>query len=170
MFIADETQELVQSIAAILSERKETIAVSESCCGGLIASYLVSVPGASSFFLGGTTTYALRSRLKLSGWSQNDILDYTGPSEDVALRLARNLKVELGATYTLAETGWAGPNGEHSGTVFLAIAATGKQASIRRNTGIKARTANMETFAKTALEFLLNFIKERASAQQSQTQ
>lgn len=161
MFISEETLKLVQSIAHLLTERKELLAVSESCCGGLIASYLVSVPGASQFFVGGTTTYSLRSRLHLSGWSEKDVKSYTGPSEDLALRLARNLKFELGATYTLAETGWAGPDdGPDTGLAFLAVSGSKGNHTKKIATGIRDRARNMEIFANAALQFLLQVLHE----------
>ena len=93
-FPPTRAKELVDKISRILKNRDETIAVSEAACGGLLSSYLVSIPGASQWFHGGTLVYSLKSRLKLSGWSQKDIDNYTGPSVDVALRLARNLRLE----------------------------------------------------------------------------
>ncbi|VVT44060.1 uncharacterized protein SAPINGB_P000282 [Magnusiomyces paraingens] len=165
---------IVTRISDILKERKQTLSISESACGGLISSYIVSVPGASSCYLGSTLTYSLKSRLKLSGWSEEDIQSYTGPSEDVALRLARNLKYELGSTYTLSETGWAGPTGvdgassEGVGTVYLAIVGpTGQpkktHKDLRSFSSFNAhdRAGNMAEFAKLALEFLLDYLLEQ---------
>lgn len=136
----------------------------------MISSYLVSVPGASEYYHGGTLTYSLKSRLKLSGWSNEDINTYTGPSEDVALRLARNLKLELGSTYTLSETGWAGPTGSSGndssvGTVFFAIVSPTTQTSVRKvldNVDPEDRAGNMVKFAKLALEFLLEVLLDKA--------
>lgn len=162
MFISEETEALVGAIAQALRARDESVAVSENCCGGLIASYLVSVSGASQFFVGGTTTYALKSRLVLSGWSEEDVRSYTGPSEEVALRLARNLKFELGATYTLAETGWTGPHGDaQCGEAFVACCGPrgSRTATIASDTAV--RVENMELFARRALEFLLETIKQQ---------
>lgn len=160
MFISSNIVDLVSEISQCLKENKNTVAVSENCCGGLISSYLVSVSGASKFFLGGTTTYALKSRLVLSGWSKQDIQEYTGPSEEVALRLARNLKFELGATYTLAETGWTGPHAECPyGECFLACCGPNGNKTVRIVTESGDRIENMESFAEKALCFLLAVIK-----------
>ena len=52
----------------------------------------------------------MKTRLKLSGWSENEINNYMGPSEQVALKLARTTKYELGSTFVLSETGFAGPS------------------------------------------------------------
>lgn len=164
MYPPQDVVPIVQEIADILTARDQTVAVSEAACGGLLSSYLVTVPRASNFFVGGTTTYSLRSRLKLSGWSQQDIDSYTGPSEAVATRLARNLKLELGATYALAETGWAGPNAGFDGsvgTVYFGLSGPGISLSTTEHTDSTERARNMELFALLALKFFLAKLKEK---------
>lgn len=158
-FLTWDESVVASKIVEILRKRGETIAVAESACGGLISSYLVSVPGASQVFVGGTTTYALKSRLRLSGWSQEDIDSYTGPSEAVAQRLARTLRLELGATYALGETGWASNSKDYEGCqpgkVFLSIAGFKDGIKSRElSTGIEDKTTNMEAFARFAIRFL----------------
>ncbi|ODQ60096.1 hypothetical protein WICANDRAFT_16297, partial [Wickerhamomyces anomalus NRRL Y-366-8] len=164
-FPPSNVTETVKSIADILKRRKETVSVSEAACGGLLSAYLVSVPGASEWFHGGTLVYSLKSRLKLSGWSEEDILNYTGPSEKVVLRLARNLRMDLGSTYVLSETGIAGPvlqlqdkegksiySNDDIGTVFLGIAYPGGEVSTFKKTTSADRSFNMQEFAKAGLE------------------
>lgn len=109
-FPPPEITDIVQEIASILRSRNQTLAISEAACGGLISAYIVSVPGASDFYIGGKLLYSLKQRLKLSGWSDEEIANYMGPSEQVALKLARTAKYELGSTYVLSETGFAGPS------------------------------------------------------------
>lgn len=93
----------------------------------------------------------------------------SGPSEEVALRLARNLKLELGSTYTLSETGWAGPTGQDGftsgqvGSVFFAVVSPlGQATTTKKVEGVvaDARAQNMATFAKMALEFLLEVLEK----------
>ncbi len=156
---------IVTKIATILTKRNETISTSEAACGGLISSYLISVPGASNYYHGGTLVYSLKSRLKLSGWHENDIENYTGPSESVVLRLARNLKIEMGSDYTLSESGFAGPTGgdllnQNPGKVYFGIVSSKKEMSKTWDSGSNNRGENMENFAKKALEFLLEFLEE----------
>ncbi|SCV02690.1 LAMI_0H01992g1_1 [Lachancea mirantina] len=172
-FPPNRAHEIVHKISQLLEKRNETIAVSEAACGGLMSSYLVSVPGASSWFHGGTTVYSLKSRLKLSGWSEEDIQNYTGPSVEVALRLARNLKFELGATYTLSETGFASDSSrfvpksktQSVGTVYLGLSGPSRDLSEVFNSGSTNRCHNMQEFAIHGLEFLLKEIEhvDRAS-------
>lgn len=163
-----EASEIVKRISHILIERDETIAVSEAACGGLLSSYLVSVPGASQWFHGGTLVYSLKSRLKLSGWEEKDIRNYTGPCLDVALRLARNLKFELGATYTLSETGYASrspnlklPGKEQAvGTVYYGVSGPDSDVSATHDTGSEDRCYNMQQFAIHGLRFLLEQLEK----------
>ncbi|ODV80863.1 uncharacterized protein CANTADRAFT_30324, partial [Suhomyces tanzawaensis NRRL Y-17324] len=167
-FPPEDIQVLVSKIAAILRSRNETLAVSEAACGGLLSAYVVSVPGASDFYIGGKLVYSLKQRLKLSGWSDVEISQYMGPSEQVALKLARTAKYELGSTYVLSETGFAGPSSDlhlnHNqdqntaakvGTVFLGLSGPAKEISCSRETGSVERATNMTEFAKLGLEFLL---------------
>ncbi|SCV99425.1 LAFE_0A02872g1_1 [Lachancea fermentati] len=173
-FPPPNTSELVKRISELLQEREETIAVSEAACGGLLSSYLVSVPGASQWFHGGTLVYSLKSRLKLSGWDEEDILNYTGPSVDVALRLARNLKFELGATYTLSETGFASassnlvPKGKDQGvgTVYYGISGPTRDVSKTYKTGSEDRCFNMQEFAIHGLKFLLEELEHNSTKKQ----
>lgn len=164
-FPPPQAVELVTEISQILKRRGETIAVCEAACGGLISSYLVSVPGASEWFYGGTMVYSLKSRLKLSGWNSHDIDNYTGPSTNVALRLARNLRLELGASWTLSETGYASqapvstandPEAANkTGTVYFGISGPDRDLSEVHATGSTDRCENMQSFALQGLQFLL---------------
>lgn len=173
-FPPESIAETVKEIAEILKRRKETISVSEAACGGLLSAYLVSVPGASNWFHGGTLVYSLKSRLKLSGWSQEDINNYTGPSEKVVLKLARNLRVDLGSTYVLSETGIAGPlieNNKHTesqllfadkdiGTVYLGVSTpSGEKSKVYKSGNNADRSFNMQEFARVGLEFFLEELK-----------
>ena len=67
---------LVTQIAAILTERKQTVAVAETAAGGLVSAALLSVPGASAYFAGGLTVYTLASRIAYAGWTEATLKDY----------------------------------------------------------------------------------------------
>lgn len=160
-----EIEELVAKIAEILRSRNQTLAISEAACGGLLSAYMISVPGASNFYIGGKLVYALKQRLKLSGWSDEEISHYMGPSEQVALKLARTTKYELGSTFVLSETGFAGPTTDlhllnlnnstnKVGTVYLGLSGPSGEVSCARHTDSGNRSENMAAFAKMGLEFL----------------
>lgn len=171
-FPGDDIQPLVERIAELLRLKNQTLAISEAACGGLISSYLVSVPGASNFYIGGKLVYSLKQRLKLSGWTDDEIRNYMGPSEQVALKLARTTKYELGSTYVLSETGFAGPSADlhlnnlHEddikvGTVYLGLNGPQGEKSCSRNTGSNDRSENMKSFAKLGLQFLLEELENQ---------
>lgn len=172
-FPPDDVQELVSEIADILIRRNQTVSVSEGACGGLLSAYLISLPGASKFFDGGRLIYSLRSRLRASGWNLEQIKSYTGPSETVALKMARNLRIELGSTYVLSETGYAGPSTNVGldnqsitdedakvGTVYLGISGPKGNQSCEMCTNSEERSINMQLFAKYSLQFFLKTLKE----------
>lgn len=164
---------IVQEIAQILRNRHQTLAISEAACGGLILAYLVSEPGASDFFLGGKLVYSLRQRLKLSGLNDDEIKTYMGPLEAVVLKLARTTKYELGSTYVLSETGFAGPTTDlhlrqdndqgkvDVGTVFLGVSGPSGDVSCKKETGSSVRAENMEEFARLGLTLLLDTLKKQ---------
>lgn len=168
-FPPDEVKELVLEISQILKSKNQTLAISEAACGGLLSAYLVSVPGALAFYIGGKLVYSLKQRLKLSGWSDEDIRNYMGPSEAVALKLARTTKYELGSTYVLSETGFAGPTtdlhlandskitdkSKGVGTVYLGLSGPKGDVSCSYHTDSSDRSYNMTQFAKMGLQFLL---------------
>ncbi|EMG46922.1 hypothetical protein SBY92_005157 [Candida maltosa Xu316] len=181
-FPPKDISEIVNEIASILRSRNQTLAISEAACGGLISAYLVTVPGASDFYIGGKLLYSLRTRLKHSGWSDTEISNYMGPSEQVALKLARTTKYELGSTFVLSETGFAGPstdlhlrNGgneekdeeeqenenEGVGTVYIGLSGPTGDSSASFHTGSSDRSVNMAEFAKLGLQFLLEQLKQK---------
>lgn len=165
-FPPSDIQQLVARIAALLRARGQTLAISEAACGGLLSAYLVTVPGATNFYIGGKLVYSLKQRLRLSGWTDDEIAHYTGPSEQVALKLARTTKYELGSTYVLSETGFAGPTKDlhllveghvdaDIGTVYLGLNGPGGEVSCSRKTNNIDRAHNMTEFARLGLQFLL---------------
>ncbi|VEU19976.1 DEKNAAC100537 [Brettanomyces naardenensis] len=174
-FPPEDVQDLVHQIADLLLSRNETLSVSEGACGGLLSAYLISIPGASRFFDGGRLVYSLRSRLRLSGWNPEHIKSYTGPSEAVAVKFARYLRIEFGSTYVLSETGYAGPSTNVGfddasitaddaavGTVYLGITGPNGDKSRTMDTNSSDRAENMQLFAKYCLQFLLDTLKEEA--------
>src|SRR5512138_3894059 len=97
--------DLAAAAAALLKQRKETLAVAESSAGGLINAALVAVPGASAHYLGGAIVYTLAGRTGLLGLTADDMQGVRSASEPFALLLARRVRANLGATWGLSETG-----------------------------------------------------------------
>jgi nicotinamide-nucleotide amidase len=148
---------LAEKIAARLIARKETIAVAESSTGGLIAAALLAVPGASAYFVGGAVIYTQVSRAALLGISGAEMANMRASTEAYALLCARRMREKNGTTWGLGETGATGPTGNRYGDAAghscMAVAGPAERA-ITLETGSADRVANMEAFAKRALELL----------------
>lgn len=141
-----------------LKERKESVAVAESSSGGLISAALLSVPGASAYFLSGAVVYTGRAREQLLSLPRSAVTGMRSASEPYATLLAKTARERVGATWGLSETGAAGPTGNPYGDApgHSCIALSGPMdAVVTIETGSDDRGANMEMFAKRALELLL---------------
>lgn len=148
---------LGSALGALLIERGQTLAVAESSAGGLINAALVSVPGASSYYLGGCVIYTATGRETLLGITAGDMTSMRSASEPFAQLLARRVREKLGTTWGLAETGASGPRGNRYGDPagHACIAVSGPvEAVITLETGSAEREENMWTFARRAVELL----------------
>jgi nicotinamide-nucleotide amidase len=153
----DALTRLGQEVGALLKARKETLAVAESSCGGLINAALVAVPGASAYYLGGLVIYTQAGREHLLGLTKEDMKGIRSASEPFARLMAARIRAKLGATWALAETGASGPTGNRYGDAagHACIAVSGPvEAVITLETGNADREANMWAFARTAIEQL----------------
>src|SRR5271170_6570285 len=146
-----------EKLAAILKDRRETIVVAESSTGGLISAALLSVPGASAYFLGGAVVYTLRARRSLLDIQDAAVAGMRGASEPYALLMARTARIQFSASWSLAESGATGPAGNRygdaAGHTCLAVAGPVERA-ITLETGSSDRVANMRAFAAAALDLL----------------
>jgi nicotinamide-nucleotide amidase len=149
---------IAEKIAAKLIERHETIAVAESSTGGLISAALLAVPGASAYFLGGGVIYTRDARRILMDIPDDAMKGIRSASEPYAKLLASQIKQRFATNWGLSETGATGPTGNRYGDAagHSCMAVTGPQAQvITLETGSSDRFANMQVFASTALDLLL---------------
>ncbi|HUO13211.1 MAG TPA: CinA family protein [Caulobacteraceae bacterium] len=148
---------IAEALAERLKARSETVGVAESSSGGLVSAALLAVPGASAYFLGGGVIYTGKARMALLGLRREDVAGVRSSSEPYALLLARTVRENLGATWGLAETGAAGPTGngygDAAGHTCVAVSGPAEMA-LTLETGSPDRAANMEAFARAALELL----------------
>ena len=149
---------IAEQIAAKLVARKQTIAVAESSTGGLISAALLSVPGASAYFLGGAVVYTRDARRLLMDIPDEAMKGIRSASEPYAKLLAETARHRFATDWGLSETGATGPTGNRYGDAAghscMAVAGS-STAVITLETGKSDRQANMHEFAKTALELLL---------------
>jgi nicotinamide-nucleotide amidase len=154
---------MAASVGALLKQYQQTIAVSESACGGLISASLVAVPGASAYYLGGTVVYTRTAQKGLLQVPDQAMTGMRASSEPYALLNARTVRGSLGTTWGLSETGASGPTGNRYGDAagHACIAVTGPvERVITLETGDANREANMWAFAQAALELLEQCVQE----------
>ncbi len=149
--------ERLDRIAVLLKRKGETVTVAESSTGGLLSAELLSVPGASAYYSGGSVIYTLPSRRALLGISREDVAGLEPLTEAMALAFARAAREKLPSTWAIAELGVAGPTGAAYGHPpgISVIGIDGpKQVTARIETGISDRVENMNRFTAHALALL----------------
>ncbi|SHG22041.1 CinA family protein [Bradyrhizobium erythrophlei] len=149
---------IAEQIAAKLIERRQTIAVAESSTGGLISAALLAVPGASAYFLGGGVIYTRDARRILMDIPDEAMKGIRSASEPYATLLASQIRQRFSTDWGLSETGATGPTGNRYGDAagHSCMAVAGPQSQvITLETGSNERLANMQMFASTALNLLL---------------
>lgn len=153
----DDLTRTSAAIAATLVSRKQTIAVSESSAGGLVAASLLAVPGASAYFIGGGVIYTKAARDALLPDSGDALNGVRSASEPYAMWLARTMRAHLGTTWGLAETGASGPTGNRYGDAagHTCVAVSGPVDKVETlETGNADRQANMWAFTEAAFRLL----------------
>lgn len=152
-----ELLRLAEPIAALLKDRRETIAVAESSTGGLISAALLGIAGASSYFLGGAVVYTQTARRRLLDIPDSAMSGLRASTEAYALLLARTARERFAASWALAETGATGPTGNRYGDAAghscIAVAGPTERA-LTLETGSSDRLGNMQAFSAAALDLL----------------
>jgi nicotinamide-nucleotide amidase len=149
---------LEETLLTILKARHETLALSESMTGGLIASRITAIPGASEAFLGGAVVYSPFAKTILSKVDPQIIQSHGTVSEACTKALAEGIRAQLQSTWALAVTGNAGPGEDPNGaaplgTCHIAVAGpNGTHSQCHHFPG--ERTAVQARTASWALEFL----------------
>lgn len=130
-FIFGTDDDLLEAVVVcLLIERKQTLALAESCTGGFIANRVTNVPGASEIFVNGLVTYSNESKQRLLGVREETLAEHGAVSEATAREMAEGAREKSKTDFALAVTGIAGPGGgteqKPVGTVFIALATTEK--------------------------------------------
>lgn len=163
MFIPELTPP-AEHVARLLRDRGDTVAVAEGSAGGLISSALLSVPGASAYYLGGAVIYtAAASRAWMAG-AVDPPAGMRGATEEFAGYLARSAAGRLGATWGVGEAGAAGPPnryGDPAGHSWVAVAGPVEETR-HVLTGRDGRSENMVAFAVAALELFADALGRAA--------
>jgi PncC family amidohydrolase len=158
------TPQLIQQARQIgdtLRERGETVAVAEGSAGGLVSAALLSIPGASAYYVGGTVIYTVAASRAWMAGAVEVPAGMRGATEAFAGYLATSVRLKVGTTWGIGEAGAAGPAnpyGDPAGHSWLAI--DGPRAATRNVlTGLDDRLDNMVAFASAALQLFTDVLE-----------
>jgi nicotinamide-nucleotide amidase len=132
---SEGAEELPIVLGRALVERRATVVTAESCTGGLIGQTLTAAPGSSAYYQGGVIAYANEVKERVLGVRLSTIIEHGAVSEPCVREMAEGARRLLGATYAIAVSGIAGPDGgtpeKPVGTVHIAVA--GPQGTLHRH-------------------------------------
>lgn len=160
---AEDDDDLETVIVRELTDRRQTLAIAESCTGGCIAHRITNVPGASAVLIAGLVTYANEAKRKFAGVRLETLAAHGAVSEAVCREMAEGVRHETAADYAIAVTGIAGPAGgspeKPVGTVFIGLNdASG--TVVLRQLNCYEREAFKQVTTQQALELLRRRIGE----------
>jgi nicotinamide-nucleotide amidase len=150
---------LAMALGTLLRERGATLAVAESCTGGLLGARITDAPGSSDYFRGGFLTYRNDVKVALLGVDAAWIAEHTEVSEPVAAAMAAGARQRVSSDYGLSVTGYAGPDGGTAGnpvgTVYIGLAdAAGASARRYSFSGLGGRERIRSLAAIAAMDWL----------------
>jgi nicotinamide-nucleotide amidase len=156
----DQLVGLAERLKAVCLGRGLTVAVAESCTGGLVADAITDIPGSSGYFLGGIVSYADTAKTALLGVPPEVLAAHGAVSAQVARAMADGVMERFSADLAAAVTGVAGPDGGSEakpvGLTYVAVAAA-HGADVRRFAWNGDRAANKEASAAAVLEILVEW-------------
>ena len=151
-------ESIEKTTGQLLRAKHATLAVAESCTGGLISHMLTNIPGSSEYFVFCGITYSNQAKIDILNVSAATIKTHGAVHEETAKEMALGVQRISGATYGLATSGIAGPTGETKdkpvGTVCIGLATSHDCAGYRFHFCFGDRALNKQVFAVAALEVL----------------
>ncbi len=153
---------LAETVGDLLKVDRATLAVAESCTGGLISHWLTDVAGSSDYFLFSGVTYANRAKTNILNVPEEIIEKHGAVHEETVKAMALGARDAVGATYGLATSGIAGPSGgteeKPVGTVCIGVAGPDGVYAKRRLFTFGGRLMNKQMFAAAALDLLRRYL------------
>jgi nicotinamide-nucleotide amidase len=161
--VSGDEQSMEEIVVHLLAEQGATLATAESCTGGHLANRLTNVPGSSKVFLEGFVTYSNNSKTALLNVPAQLIEAHGAVSEPVVRAMAQGVLNQSGASYALATTGIAGPDGgtpeKPVGTVWIALATAGEATDVWKETIPADRITFKQVVSQSALDRLRKRLK-----------
>ena len=156
--VSAEGEPMAAVVGRLLLQHRSTIAVAESCTGGLIANWLTDIAGSSDYFLYSGVVYANQAKVSMLGVSQETLNQYGAVHESTSAEMAKRVRQITNATYGLSTSGIAGPGGGSDekpvGTVCIGLASPQDVRSYRFQYRFRSREMNKQMFAMIALDLL----------------
>ena len=160
---SEDGQTLEEVVGMFLTAKGKTVAVAESCTGGLLAERLTRVPGSSRYFLGGMVAYHNEVKNRFLEVPQTVLQTHGAVSAETARIMAESVRRSFGADFGLSVTGIAGPEGgtpqKPVGLVYLALAVSGERPQIVEKNYLGTRERIRLQASQTALDMLRLRIK-----------
>lgn len=163
-FIIGEGKELTVSevVGQLLIKSGQTLAVAESCTGGMIANEITHIAGCSAYFVGGIVAYSNSVKINELSVLADDIETHGAVSKQVALQMAKNVAIKLGTDIGVSTTGIAGPDGgsieKPVGTTWIGYWDKNQHFAIKASF-TKDRIINKERTTRTVLELVRRILK-----------
>jgi nicotinamide-nucleotide amidase len=162
-------ESLEQVLVKLLTKRKQTLSIAESCTGGLLANRITNVPGSSEVFLAGYVCYSNEAKIDILAVDAQLLEKHGAVSEPIARAMAEGARKRARSTYALATTGIAGPSGgseeKPAGTVYIALAAAEGQTKVERRFYPNERETFKQLVAQAAFEMLRRALLESSKFQ-----
>ncbi len=156
-----------RELGGVLSESSLTLALAESCTGGLLAALVTDIPGSSAYFIGGVVAYSNSAKEKLLGVAGKLLTEHGSVSAEVAEAMANGARARFGTALAAGVTGIAGPDADGTekpvGLTYIAV-ATPSRTSSRQFTFRGDRWANRREAAVEALKMLAESARSVAAS------
>lgn len=167
-YFGEDDETLESSVGQLLKNRGATLALAESCTGGLLAKRLTDAPGSSAYFTEGLVTYSNEAKEHLLGVTHETLMEYGAVSEAVAKEMAEGARKISGSDYGLSVTGVAGPGGgteeKPVGLVWLGLADA--DGTIAVDLDLSAWAASREAIRERSANRALDLLRLRLSGKE----
>ena len=166
-YFGEDEETLESAVGRLLKERGATLALAESCTGGLLAKRLTDSPGSSAYFMEGLVTYSNDAKERLLGVKHETLVEHGAVSEAVVREMADGVRKVAGADYGISVTGVAGPDGgteeKPVGLVWIGVSGGGETFAEKLDLSAwrRSREAIRERSANRAFDILRRRLEER---------
>lgn len=155
-------ERLAVRVGNLLIERNLTLALAESCTGGLVGHWVTEVPGSSNYFLGGIIAYFNEVKERVLGVKHNTLFEHGAVAAATALEMAQGARQALKADIGVSVTGIAGPSGgtpdKPVGLTYIAIAGPDGER-VEQHLWDSDRSGNKALSAQAALDLLRRYLE-----------